>query len=794
MFDIITKNEYFDWIDPKVAKSSRYSLVPSHYSLKGIQDAWILSLLENKDNLKIAEVGGGTSRVLELLSHGNECWNIDKFEGLGAGPVEIPELPGVKIVRSYMGDFDPEIPDNYFDIVFSISVIEHVPKERLIDCFADCYRILKPGGLLLHAIDLYISDKPTALTAVVDGYWQATEKQGFKWLSPPAIDSNSTFKCHYASNSDLTMSQWNRIAPTLRDIRKTHQSVSIKLAAIKEGNDALTQNLLTSEFMLPEGKNKPQLDSSDELVQHNESSLEESKITAKVPSQNDTHGATTEEKTVSQEADQNFKRKNSDGLEKVSGVKSAQTVQDNNWLTARDFVRQHLRQNEKIITPVRFKSSFSKADGYPKTSKISPEQYQWVIVHKGNLQAIDTSFIKRIIQEFRPVFSNAVFVVFSSRADLPNIGLDSVHVLPLVESLYPNRNHRPIGVKVKRKMLGVIGRLNSQIADTSTGDGQNSDPIPVRDIQASQNLGLQSLSQADLIKQSESMRWFHAINFGSFQSAGRFQKGQRQNITLFPVFELLKGVHVRGMDCLDVGAACGLISFGLRTLGARRIAAVDIVEFKTFRFANELLNANVEYYPGTRADSVSDTFLGQQFDLVVCAGVLYHMFNPMGAIAEARLLLRKKGLFVVETAYDPKRKDASMEFNSESDNPFKEAYTYWNISELAIVGMLKLCGFNILRCVRLKSPSRIAFLAQAVDYDDIDNRTPLLKRMHELGFGEQKYLSRKYPQDQSRIEFDVSLPDRIIDIETYVAEFPHHVDFPKAGFGESLYNPKQGNF
>ena len=765
MFDIVTKDEYFDWTDPKVIKSNKYSLAPSQYSLKGIQDAWILSLLENKCNLKMAEVGGGTSRVLKLLSHQNDCWNIDKFEGLGAGPLKLQELPGVKIVRSYMGDFDSEIPDNYFDIVFSISVIEHVPKAQLNDCFADCYRILKPGGLMFHAIDLYISDKPTSLTAVIDGYRQATEKPGFKWLKPPQIDNNTTFQCHYASNSDLTMSQWNRIAPNLREIRKTHQSVSIKLAAIKEGDDSLTQILLSTDVQ-----------SSAQQSSDFDNSVTESEQ----PQASKEDGSTAKKNVETSNLSAN---------------------QDKNWLTVQSFLQEKRGQDEMVIAPTKFKTLLKDAYGYPKTFKISPQKCQWLIVHKGNLKAIDSGFMDHVVQDFKPVFANSVFVVFSSRSDLPALDLHSDHVLPLIDSLYPNQKYRNLGMRARQKVLGLMNQLNlpsSSTTDSSISSSASIDNAPRSSsrqaIQPPLSSDLSSLSRDQLLEQAAALRWFHAIDFGDYQSAGRFQQGQRQNMTLFPVFELLKGIQVKGMDCLDVGSACGLISFGLRSLGANRVAAADIVEFKTLRVANELLKANVEYYPGTRADCVSDTFPNQEFDLVVCAGVLYHMFNPMGAIAEARLLLRKNGLFVVETAYDPRRKDASMELNSESDDPFKEAYTYWNISESTIAGMLKICGFNILRCVRLKSPGRIAFLAQAVDYNDVENRTNLAKRMHELGFGEQKYISSKYPRTESNIQCDNRLADAVIDIKTYVTEFPHHVDFPKGGLGVSLYNPKQGDF
>lgn len=86
MLDVITKKEYFLWYENGIADSN-------NHSLKGIQDAFILSLLSKKAGLKIAEIGGGHSRVLNQLKDRNECWNIDKFEGVGGGPKEIKENP-----------------------------------------------------------------------------------------------------------------------------------------------------------------------------------------------------------------------------------------------------------------------------------------------------------------------------------------------------------------------------------------------------------------------------------------------------------------------------------------------------------------------------------------------------------------------------------------------------------------------------------------------------------------------------------------------------------------------------
>ena len=154
MFDIINKKEYWSCI------KSGYSSLNSH-TLKNIQDGYILSRLCDSRGKKILEIGGGNSRVLPILSKYNECWNIDKFEGQGAGPTKIKRHSKIKIIKSFLGEYDKTIPENYFDFIFSISVVEHVLDDDLENLFRDCVRILKPGGKMIHAIDTYIYDNNT---------------------------------------------------------------------------------------------------------------------------------------------------------------------------------------------------------------------------------------------------------------------------------------------------------------------------------------------------------------------------------------------------------------------------------------------------------------------------------------------------------------------------------------------------------------------------------------------------------------------------------------------------------
>lgn len=227
MYDFIRKAEYFDWWDRGLAEKT-------NRSLKNIQDAWVLSELVDGRGLRLCEVGGGHSRVLRELAKHNACVNADKLEGAGNGPRSVPQIPGVETIPAYLGDFDPRLADASFDAVFSISVLEHVPDDRLADCFADMARILRPGGVMLHAIDLYIFDEPRRMPRV-DAYAScaANPELGLSWIAPPAIAGPIAFRCDYAANSVQELADWNRQAPALRDLRTIAQSCSLKMALVK---------------------------------------------------------------------------------------------------------------------------------------------------------------------------------------------------------------------------------------------------------------------------------------------------------------------------------------------------------------------------------------------------------------------------------------------------------------------------------------------------------------------------------------------------------------------------------
>jgi ubiquinone/menaquinone biosynthesis C-methylase UbiE len=129
----------------------------SRWSLKRYQDLLVFSFISQliPEGSRLLDIGGGNSRIIAYFKNKYECWNIDKLEGCGHGPLNI-NTSGFHLVKDYIGNFNPALPDGYFDFVFSISALEHVPdKDPLLlqNILTDINRVLKPGCYSLHCFD-----------------------------------------------------------------------------------------------------------------------------------------------------------------------------------------------------------------------------------------------------------------------------------------------------------------------------------------------------------------------------------------------------------------------------------------------------------------------------------------------------------------------------------------------------------------------------------------------------------------------------------------------------------------
>jgi hypothetical protein len=233
MLSFVTKDQY--WAAEDAGVLTLYE-PDDWWHIKNIQDAIVLHRYGKLTGKRLADVGGSDSRTLRHFGKHNEGYCIDSFEGEHGGIGAPPTIKGVKNVKATLGEFSPQVPRNYFDVVYSISVIEHVPSENMADFFADIHGALKPGGEMMHLIDLYVEDDPAANEGENERLelYRAAFDAGFQSIDGPVMPPGSIgFHCSYATNPDNMMNRWNRSAPSLRPKRLRSQACSLVLLARK---------------------------------------------------------------------------------------------------------------------------------------------------------------------------------------------------------------------------------------------------------------------------------------------------------------------------------------------------------------------------------------------------------------------------------------------------------------------------------------------------------------------------------------------------------------------------------
>lgn len=234
MLRFVTKAQYWKVLDAGVMDGVRGTGV---WHLKDIQDAIACSHLRESQGLDIAEIGAGHSRLIELLAKENRCTAIDEYKGFGGGPKTKPNIANVRFAECMIGNSQDVIPAQSFDVLYSVSVVEHVAIEGLAQFFLDCHRILRPGGKMVHLIDAYVEDSLGSNQEL----WLRVEeylKPFGEWFEPLgklqfSCVEDLAFRSAYATNPDNVMRQWNSFAPGHAKKRQLSQSCAIEMAGIR---------------------------------------------------------------------------------------------------------------------------------------------------------------------------------------------------------------------------------------------------------------------------------------------------------------------------------------------------------------------------------------------------------------------------------------------------------------------------------------------------------------------------------------------------------------------------------
>lgn len=252
-------------------------------------------------------------------------------------------------------------------------------------------------------------------------------------------------------------------------------------------------------------------------------------------------------------------------------------------------------------------------------------------------------------------------------------------------------------------------------------------------------------SAAEVARLREEMNsltdWFHNIDLGN----GLVTPGRGMELLWRMDRTLMDRVDFRGKSVLEIGSCDGMFSFEAERRGAAYVVATDLMPYALdrFRFCNRVLGSSVvpfystsvyelaDWLPKLLADLPAD-YQGarDKFDVVICFGVLYHLKDPMAALAHIRSVVKEDGVVLFETACLRSRKPM-MYFNTGGDLFYRDVTTWWAPSLACLKAM---CRGSLLEVVPGSVPwrfrisglgrriGRVGFLAKPVPPGRVDPR------------------------------------------------------------------------
>ncbi len=217
--------------------------------------------------------------------------------------------------------------------------------------------------------------------------------------------------------------------------------------------------------------------------------------------------------------------------------------------------------------------------------------------------------------------------------------------------------------------------------------------------------------------------WYHSFRFGNVYAHGTITSLQYQIWVSSLIPENLKNKTV-----LDIGTADGFYSFLCESRGAKKVVAVDWLEFPGFTAAHKILNSNVEFrklvvdestFGFTDLKSKIGTIdeIKEKFDIILLFGVLYHLPNPV-MVLKTLANITHKMLLISSHIIDSK--EPVMYYYPEGSLTPGDTTNWWVPTPSCLTDIGKRLGFN---------------KSKMVDTFDFDSMNSTLEQTEEVKSG-----------------------------------------------------------
>lgn len=147
-------------------------------STRAFEYPWVFQSIEPSAGLRLLEIGGALSGLQFVLSRlGCEVHNVDPFVDFGCGPYPThPERVLAQLNRALHTDVTLHRStlvearlEGTFDVIYSVSTLEHMTHTAIQSTIAAARGLLSPGGRVVLTLDLFLDVAP--FTGRSDNQW-----------------------------------------------------------------------------------------------------------------------------------------------------------------------------------------------------------------------------------------------------------------------------------------------------------------------------------------------------------------------------------------------------------------------------------------------------------------------------------------------------------------------------------------------------------------------------------------------------------------------------------------------
>lgn len=225
-----------------------------------------------------------------------------------------------------------------------------------------------------------------------------------------------------------------------------------------------------------------------------------------------------------------------------------------------------------------------------------------------------------------------------------------------------------------------------------------------------------STAEENIVADVNLENWYYQIELEPNVMSGGRVRG-----TSSMTRKIVSHLNLSDTRCLDIGAQEGLLSVLMARQGASQVVAYDRLDLRSrLSLVQKAYDVKIDYFHSIEMHELKAATASRglpPFDVVVFAGVLYHMIDPLAGMAIARSFLREGGIAVIESSVFVSE-DFVMHFNA--GGRFYKGSNYFQVSLACydyFARMLRLKPIDMLFTPTSDDGiSRVSLVCRAVDH------------------------------------------------------------------------------